>query len=172
MCSCQCSRSTVSGRVALILSVFALIMATGGIAVAGGQAMLVGENNEATGPTSLVSRSGTALSLKVKRGQPPLKVNSSTLIPNLNADSVDGLDGDSFALRTELPADLSGYTIMVAGSACPSGAQQVGVGGQYGAEDTMAAIFGSFLYRISDFGIGPRISRDREPLRMTACRVR
>lgn len=38
-------------------------------------------------------------------GTPPLVVNSSDLVPNLNADMLDGTHGMDFALKTELPDD-------------------------------------------------------------------
>jgi hypothetical protein len=38
-----------------------------------------------------------ALSLRVTQGKPPMKVNSSTKVANLNADKLDGKDASSFA---------------------------------------------------------------------------
>lgn len=38
-------------------------------------------------------------------GTPPLMVNSSDLVSNLNADMLDGSHGTDFALKTELPDD-------------------------------------------------------------------
>jgi hypothetical protein len=42
----------------------------------------------------------TALDLQVATGKPPLKVNSTTKVANLNADSLDGQDSGAFANST------------------------------------------------------------------------
>jgi hypothetical protein len=42
----------------------------------------------------------TALNLQVATGKPPLKVNSTTKVANLNADSLDGQDSSAFANST------------------------------------------------------------------------
>lgn len=59
---------------------------------------LVGNTNSsmlriANGNTGV---SATALNLKVKPAHPPMKVNSSTKVNNLNADQLDGQDSSSF----------------------------------------------------------------------------
>jgi hypothetical protein len=42
----------------------------------------------------------TALNLQVASGKPPLKVNSTTKVANLNADQLDGLDSSAFGVKT------------------------------------------------------------------------
>ena len=51
--------------------------------------MFVVKNNNA-------GANDTALSLKVQAGEPPMKVNSSTMVANLNADKLDNLDSTDF----------------------------------------------------------------------------
>lgn len=70
--------------------------------------------------------------------------------------------------------NLSGYTLIVAGSSCPKGSVLVGKAGGYGAEDGAAATYGEFLYEVTEhpFTDKPTLSRDRSPLPMSACRVR
>jgi hypothetical protein len=47
----------------------------------------------------------TALDLQVEPGKPPMKVNSSAKVTNLNADLLDGKDSSAFLGRTEKAAD-------------------------------------------------------------------
>jgi hypothetical protein len=47
--------------------------------------------------------SGPALELQVRNGRPPLRVNSSARVANLNADRVDGRDAASFAPAGSAP---------------------------------------------------------------------
>ncbi|MGH3088600.1 MAG: hypothetical protein ACRDSJ_14950 [Rubrobacteraceae bacterium] len=64
---------------------------------ANGKPFLLGKGNVATKVTTLIKKGvGPALSLKVGSG-PPLRVNSSAPVANLNADEVDGQDAASFA---------------------------------------------------------------------------
>lgn len=89
----------------VVLSVM-LGIATTAIAATGGN-FLLGKSNSAgavsklaakiAGPTlQLVNTStnatATALSLNVAAGKPPMKVNSSTKVANLNSDKLDGKD--------------------------------------------------------------------------------
>lgn len=71
----------------------------GAYAATGGP-LLLGKSNSASKTTTLkTTGSGAALSLKSKKGKAPLKVSSSTKVTKLNADLVDGFEGD--ALRTK-----------------------------------------------------------------------
>lgn len=64
---------------------------------ANGNPFLLGKNNVATAVSTLVKRgAGPALKLQVGSG-PPLAVNSSKKVANLNADRLDSLDSPSFA---------------------------------------------------------------------------
>jgi|GEM_PF-1006510 hypothetical protein len=65
---------------------------------ANGKPFLLGKSNVATMVSELVNNgAGPALSLKVGQGQPPLAVNSSAKVADLNADQIDGLDSTEFA---------------------------------------------------------------------------
>jgi len=48
----------------------------------------------------------TGIGITVHSGKPPLAVNSSTKITNLNADQLDGLDSSKFQPRVSCPAGL------------------------------------------------------------------
>jgi hypothetical protein len=93
----------------LVVAVLALVVSLTGTAyAAGGGSLLLGHHNKATKTTSLTSKGkGPALSVKAKRGpaasfrggsgQPPFTVGSSTKVPGLDADQLDGLDASAFA---------------------------------------------------------------------------
>jgi hypothetical protein len=83
---------------------------------ANGGAWRLGRNNVATAITRLGGMAGvdgpmlrltnnnaatndTALDLKVQSGEPPMTVNSSAKVANLNSDQLDGKDSDQFATR-------------------------------------------------------------------------
>ena len=60
---------------------------------ANGEPFLLGKKNVASGVSTLIKRGpGPALSLVVKAGQPPLKVNSQARVANLNAASAGRAD--------------------------------------------------------------------------------
>lgn len=110
----------------MVVSVISAIVALGsaGYAATGGT-FLLGMHNTADHPTTLSGQfgaplveltnaftgkgvQGTALSLRVNRGEPPLAVNSNTRVPNFNADLLDGYDANSLtrvarAYRSDLP---------------------------------------------------------------------
>ncbi len=81
-----------SGLAALIL------VLTGFASAATGNPLLLGKSNTANKPT-VVQNTGTGpvLDLKAKAGQPPLKVNSSKLVPMLNAAQLQGKGPSAFA---------------------------------------------------------------------------
>jgi len=83
-----------------------------------GDAVLAGRNNRADQRTSLKSAadtptlrlvnssgSGVGLSLIVKPGAAPMKVNSSRRVDNLNADLLDGKSSSHFAPKQAQPGD-------------------------------------------------------------------
>src|SRR5215467_3741970 len=93
---------------AMVVALVALFLNLAGIAYAAtGGTLVLGTSNDADAKTSLTAKTGgpalqltnmksrpgaTALALNVAAAQPPLTTTSSTLVPNLNADLVDGLD--------------------------------------------------------------------------------
>ena len=97
---------------AIALSLLALFVSLGGTAYATTDGKLVlGRSNDATtqtalaapvaGPALQVSNASggagaTALDLNVAAGHPPLTVNSSSKVTNLNADQLDGIDSSGF----------------------------------------------------------------------------
>jgi hypothetical protein len=71
---------------------------------ANGKPFLLGKKNVASAISTLVKQGpGPALNLVVRAGQPPLKVNSSGKVANLNADKLDGLDSTKFASADSAP---------------------------------------------------------------------
>lgn len=79
----------------------AVIVAGAGTAVAAtGGAFILGKSNTARATTTLSNPTGTPLSLKAKSGSAPMRVNSSKVVTNLNADKLDGKQASSFALTT------------------------------------------------------------------------
>ncbi len=79
-------------------AVVALVLGSGSAYAATGGTFLLGKSNAAGASTVLSNKNGTALSLKSKSGTPSLKVNRSVKVANLNADKLDGLSSESFAL--------------------------------------------------------------------------
>ncbi len=80
--------------------VFALIVGMASTALgANGKPFLLGKRNVASAVSSIVKRgAGPALRLGVGSG-PPLAVNSSKQVANLNADKVDGKDVSQIGVR-------------------------------------------------------------------------
>ena len=66
---------------------------------ANGGTWVLGKSLSETTPTTVTNSHGTPLSLKAKSGSAPLAVNSATKVTNLNADKLDGVSSESFALR-------------------------------------------------------------------------
>lgn len=108
------SRVTWAGRAVVMLLVFAVVgasllgMATT-VGAGNGDPFKLGQKNTATKSSTLVAKvassaalliknsgGGPALDLRVGSGQPPLAVNSSTVVTNLNADQVDGKSAAAF----------------------------------------------------------------------------
>jgi hypothetical protein len=93
----------------------ALFVALGGTTYAAtGGNFILGQTNTASSTTSLSAgttgpalkatntSTGTAGSFNVTAGHPPLSVNSSTKVTNLNADKLDGMDSTGFVSSSSL----------------------------------------------------------------------
>jgi hypothetical protein len=96
-----------------------IVSALPAVAAQVGDALSLGESNRVNAQTILRGRAisnltiisdargdtnGTALDLRVRAGNPPMKVNSSDLVEGLNADFVDGLHASQFARQSDLAA--------------------------------------------------------------------
>lgn len=132
---------TSSRLTAFLAGALCALVVGGGTAVAAtGGSLILGKSNSAGSVTSLTNKNGTALALGSRSGTPPLKVNGTTKVPNLNADRLDGLSASSFARVTGTtggfdvtgqPYDLNenGATdTIVAAATCPTGTQMTGGG--------------------------------------------
>src|SRR6185436_12247554 len=64
-----------------------------------GASLLIGRTNAATAPTALSNPSGTPLVLSGRADAAPLKISNTVRVGNLNADLVDGIDGNALALK-------------------------------------------------------------------------
>ena len=88
-----------------ILSVsLAALLLVGGVNVASyavnGHPLLLGRSNGETRTTILRNTGpGPALELRTRPGAPPLTVSSSRRVPGLNADLVDGIEGDDLGIK-------------------------------------------------------------------------
>jgi hypothetical protein len=103
------------GKFTVLAVVTALTLATASVAVAGsgiGGVFNLGQTNTVNAITKLTGTvvgpslqiinnstgaAATALNLQVATGKPPLKVNSTTKVANLNADQVDGKSADALS---------------------------------------------------------------------------
>lgn len=99
---------------------------------ANGKPFLLGKKNVATAVSTLVKKgAGPALSLKVDSG-PPLAVNSSETVTNLNADEIDGKDVGAIGVnglqRVEVESAENSVSSKQATATCPSGKVLVGTG--------------------------------------------
>lgn len=99
----------------MAVALLALFVALGGVGYsATGQSFILGQANTASTPSTLTApvagkaleltntstnAAATALGLTVGAGRPPLTVNSSARVTNLNADLFDGLNSTSFIRR-------------------------------------------------------------------------
>src|SRR4051794_26692577 len=85
-------------------AVFALIVG-GGTAVAAGGSVLLGKGNATTTTTGIANSKGTPLSLAAKAGTPPLKVNNTVKVKNLDSDLLDGKDSTAFLPKAATAAN-------------------------------------------------------------------
>jgi len=79
---------------ALLAGVAGVAVGASGLGVAGaatGGSFLLGRSNHETATATLTSDRGAPLALHAVKGQPPLTVNSSTMVRRLNAAEVGGL---------------------------------------------------------------------------------
>lgn len=73
-----------------------------------GGAFILGKSNAASTVTTLTNTNGTALSLKSKSGYPPFAVNSKKLVPNLNANYLNGFASSSLQRRVAATCSATG----------------------------------------------------------------
>src|SRR5688500_11020114 len=99
----------------MAVALLALFVALGGVGYsATGQSFILGQATTASTPSTLTAPvagkalevtntstnvAATALGLTVGAGRPPLTVNSSARVTNLNSDFFDGLNSTSFIRR-------------------------------------------------------------------------
>src|SRR3569832_1543832 len=81
-------------------AVMALVIGSGTAYAATGGTFLLGRSNVAGKTTTLTNKKGSALALNSALGAPPLKVNRSIKVPDLNSDLLDGMDQSDFALAS------------------------------------------------------------------------
>lgn len=133
-------------------AIVALVLGTGTTYAANGGHLLLGRNNYESSTASLNNSNGTALILRSKAGQPSLKVNRTTKVPNLNADTVDGVDSGSLARNVRIgTATATGFVddngtagtdddVIVAEAVCPANSQVMGGGADDLTDDGVVII--------------------------------
>ncbi len=108
----------------LVVSITALVVALGGAGYsATGGNFILGQANSATTQTKLVTplagaafrvdntstaAAATGMTIVTNAARPPLAVNSSTKVANLNADKLDGLDSTHFPRTAVVSYNLAG----------------------------------------------------------------
>ena len=125
------------GRAAIFLVglsvILALIFGVASTALgANGNPFLLGRKNVATSVSTLLKKgAGPALRLSVGSG-PPLAVNSSAKVTNLNADTIDGQDvtqiGVNGLQRIEVESPSNNTSPKQITASCPDGKVLVGTG--------------------------------------------
>ena len=121
------------------LVVGAAAVPAGSAVAATAKAVLLGKANSATTTTTITNSKGTPLALNAKKGTAPLKVNSTVVVPNLNADRLDGLSSSAFARA----AGRTGVVLKDnAPAICPKGTILTGGGGIAATEDGKGAAIG------------------------------
>ncbi|MGF1470114.1 MAG: hypothetical protein ACFB50_00035 [Rubrobacteraceae bacterium] len=101
------------GRVTVFAAGLAVVLAlvvgvTSTALAANGKPFILGKGNVATKVSKLVKRgAGPALELRVRGGQPPLKVNSGKKVNRLNVDQVDGKSAANFLAKNGKAADAN-----------------------------------------------------------------
>jgi len=122
-------------------AIIALVLGSGTAYAANGGNFKLGQSNSESHESSLNNSSGTALVLRSKAGLPPMRVNHTTKVPNLNADLVDGVNSSQIARVVQVGTvtaagfvDDNGTTgdtsddAIVAVAECPDGSQVMGGG--------------------------------------------
>jgi hypothetical protein len=134
-------------KAALVGAVIAaVVMLSFPVVAAVGDDLLLGQTNTADAITSLSGTaavnlritnnqpSAPALDLRVTAGAPPLKVNSTGRVPNLNADRLDGKHASAFLLATGTAADAQLLDGLDSTQFSPAGHDHaglyLGIGGQ------------------------------------------
>jgi len=130
--------------------VVAVVMAVLPATAANGDLMVVGTRNTARNSTKIISRNSTqlintkagrpALTLAVQPGAPPMVVNSTGKVTDLNADLLDGLNSDAFSTaahdhddnvrvaKTAVTSSTGGGSLIAVAN-CGSGNHAIGGGG-------------------------------------------
>lgn len=174
-------RALFSRRKFTVLAVAAaLTLGTASVALAGtgiGGVFNLGKTNTVNAITKLTgsvagsslqiinsstNAAATALDLQVATGKPPLKVNSTTKVTNLNADTVDGQDGSTLLANNQVRADgsttsnpvddftSSSFTSIASKTfSAPSNGFVMITGSLSAEEDCTLAGMGNLLYRLS-----------------------
>ena len=134
---------------AFIAGFLAAVVLTGGGAAAyaaNGGSLLIGRSNSGTATTTLTNSAGIPMKFVAKPGYPPLTVNSTTTVPYLSADRLDGLSSGSFALAAGQTGSVTGDSdwddsdgdgqgdpgtgIIVSWATCPAGSKLTGGGSE------------------------------------------
>ena len=91
--------SALKRPLALVLSAALLVVGFDVVTYAAtGDSLILGKSNVTNKATKLKrTTGGPVLDLKAKKNSPPLRVNSSVRVDNLNADMVDGLSSAELA---------------------------------------------------------------------------
>jgi hypothetical protein len=93
---------------AFIGGVVCALVVGGGTAVAtNGTSLLIGHGNVGTAATGLANSKGTPLSLAARKGWPPLRVNNTVKVKNLDSDLLDGKSSSYFLPAAGTAADSS-----------------------------------------------------------------
>ena len=135
--------------------VAALVITGGGAAgAANGNPLLLGQTNKASKITELKTGK-TPLKLTSKQGKAPLVVNSSKKVAKLNADKLDGVSSESFALVSGQTADIEANATwrdvdnngildsLWAQRMCPAGSKLTGGGEEnFSSFSTLASVPG------------------------------
>ena len=158
-------KAMFSGRAATFTVGLAVILAlTVGVAGAAfganGAQFILGQTNtvntitklvgSVVGPSLQIDNNSTnaaaaALDLQVEAGKAPMKVNSSALVANLNADQVDGLNasqlgGLSGVEQVGAPGELNSADIKMTFATCPEGKIAIGGGSRMNGFINVAAL--------------------------------
>jgi hypothetical protein len=118
-----------------------------------GDYLVLGETNTATTPTKVWARRGvlfraakldTPAATFLVRSGPPIAVDSTDLVENLNADLLDGSEASAFLSRVEVVKNSLADTVPAHGSVslaatCPTGTVVTGGGGSVPASLVISA---------------------------------
>lgn len=101
-----------------VIGVGGLVVGSVGAAdAATGGNIRLGKSNHETRTATLSNSKGIPLSLKAKPGSPPLKVNSSKLVPKLNANFVGGVPASKLQRRITGSCGTAIASVAVSGAA-------------------------------------------------------